>query len=160
MFKKINSETSGGTNRQKPLAEEDLIRGDHIYVRRGGLLYSHHGIYVGEGTVINFKGEDKEKRDPVVILTGIENFLSGGTLRRRNHKKRLSYSESLRIAREHLSEKGYSLPFNNCEHFATFCATGKKKSTQIRRAIGSFVTITVFATGTFILKAITRKRND
>ncbi|MBW2584326.1 MAG: lecithin retinol acyltransferase family protein, partial [Deltaproteobacteria bacterium] len=56
MFKKINSETSGGTNRQKPLAEEDLIRGDHIYVRRGGLLYSHHGIYAGEGTVINFKG--------------------------------------------------------------------------------------------------------
>ena len=108
MFKKINSETSGGTNRQKPLAEEDLIRGDHIYVRRGGLLYSHHGIYAGEGTVINFKGEDKD----------------------------------------------------NCEHFATFCATGKKKSKQIRRAIGSFVTITVFATGTFILKAITRKRND
>ncbi len=50
------------------LIEKDLNHGDHIYVRRKGLLYSHHGI------------------------------------------------------------------------------------------IGSFVTITVFATGTFILKAITRKR--
>jgi hypothetical protein len=142
----------------KKITEEDLIRGDHIYVRRAGFLYSHHGICAGEGTVIHFKGEDKEKQDPVVIMTEIENFLSGGRLRRRNYQERLPPSESVRIAREHLSEKGYSLPFNNCEHFATYCATGKKKSTQVRRAIGSFVTLTVFATGSYILKAITRKK--
>ena len=160
MFKKIRSKTSGDGNRQKRFTEKDLIRGDHIYVRRKGLLYSHHGIYARERTVIHYKGEDKEKRDPAVMLTGIESFLNGGKLRRRNYKERLPYSESLRIARGHLSEKGYSLPFNNCEHFATYCATGKKKSRQIRRAIGSFVTISIFATGSFILKAITRKRND
>jgi len=158
MFKKIKSETSGGANRQKRLAEDDLIRGDHIYVRRRGLLYSHHGIYTGEGTVIHFKGEDKEKQDPEVILTEIENFLSGGKLRIRDYKKRLSHSESFRNAQDLLSEKGYSLPGNNCEHFATYCATGKKKSKQVRRAIGSFVAITVFATGSFIIKAITRKK--
>ncbi len=158
MFKKIKSETSDGSNRQKRLTEEDLIRGDHIYVRRGGLLYSHHGIYAGEGTVINFKGEDKEKRDPVVILTEIESFINGGKLRRRTYEERLPHSESLRIAREHLSEKGYSLPGNNCEHFATYCATGKKKSKQVRRAIGSIFAITLVATGSFILKAITRKK--
>jgi hypothetical protein len=142
----------------KKITGEDLIQGDHIYVRRGGLTYSHHGIYAGERTVIHFKGEDKEKRDPAVMLTEIESFLRGGKLRRRNYQERLPHSESLRIAREHLLEKGYSLPFNNCEHFATYCATGKKKSKQVRRAIGSFVTITVFATGSFILKAITRKK--
>ena len=92
------------------------------------------------------------------MLTEIENFLNGGKLRRRNYQERLTHSESLRIAQEHLSEKGYSLPFNNCEHFATYCATEKKKSKQVRRAIGSIVTITVFATGSFILKAITRKK--
>jgi len=102
----------------KKIAKDDLIPGDHIYVRRGGLIYSHHGIYAGEGTVFHFKG----------------------------------------IAQGHLSEKGYSLPFNNCEHFATYCATGKKKSKQVRRAIGSFVTITVFAASSFIIKAITRKK--
>jgi len=142
----------------KKISEVDLIRGDHIYVRRGGLLYSHHGIYAGEGNVIHFKGAEKEKRDPAVIITDIDNFLNGGKLRRRNYKERLPYSESLRIAREHLSKKRYSLRGNNCEHFATYCATGKKKSKQVRRAIGSFVTITVFATGSFILKAITRKK--
>jgi len=142
----------------KKITDQDLTRGDHIYVRRGGLTYSHHGIYAREGTVFHFKGEDKEKRDPAVILTEIESFLNGGKLRRRNYQERLPHSESLRIAREHLSEKGYSLPFNNCEHFATYCATGKKKSKQVRRAIGSFVTITIVATGSFILKAITKKK--
>ena len=142
----------------KKITEEDLIRGDHIYVRRNGLLYSHHGIYAGEGAVINYKGADKEKRDPAVIITDIDNFLNCGKLRRRNYKKRIPHSESLRNAQELLSEKGYSLPGNNCEHFATYCATGKKKSKQVRRAIGSIFTITIVATGSFILKAITRKK--
>jgi hypothetical protein len=142
------------------LIEKDLNHGDHIYVRRKGLLYSHHGIYAGEGAVIHYKGADKEKRDPAVIITGIDNFLNGGKLRRRNYKERLPYSESLRIAREHLSKKRYSLRVNNCEHFATYCATGKKKSKQVRRAMGSIFTITLVATGSFILKAITRKKED
>ena len=129
-------------------------------MRRGGLIYSHHGIYAGEGTVFHFKGEEKEKHDPVIILTEIESFLNNGKLRRRNYRERLPHSESLRIAQRHLSERGYSLPFNNCEHFATYCATGKKKSKQVRRAIGSIFTITLFATGSFILKAMTRKKED
>jgi len=140
------------------LTEEDLKQGDHIYVRRVGLLYSHHGIYAGEETVIHFKGEDKEKQNPVVILTGIESFLNGGKLRKRNYKKRIPHSESLRIAQEHLSEKGYSLPFNNCEHFATYCATGQKKSLQVKRAIGSIFTITLLATGTVMKKMMTKKK--
>ena len=90
----------------KKITGEDLIRGDHIYVRRGGLTYSHHGIYAGERTVIHFKGAEKEKRDPAVIITDTDNFLNGGKLRKRNYQERLTHSESLRIAREHLLEKG------------------------------------------------------
>jgi hypothetical protein len=123
------------------------------------LLYSHHGIYAGDGNVIHYKGEDKEKQDPTVIMTRLEIFLSCGKLRRRNYRKRLPHTESLRIAREHLSKKGYSLSGNNCEHFATYCATGKKKSRQVRRAVGSIATLTLVATGSFILKAITRKKD-
>lgn len=141
------------------LIEQDLGPGDHIYVRRNGLLYSHHGIYAGAGNVIHYKGEASEKQDPTVIMTRLEIFLSGGKLRRRNYKKRLPHSQSLQIAREHLSEKRYSLSGNNCEHFATYCATGKKKSRQVRRAVGSFATLTLVATGSFIVKAIARKRD-
>ncbi len=138
--------------------EKDLQYGDHIYVRRKGFLYSHHGIYAGEGNVIHFKGTDKEKRDPAVIMTKLENFLSGGKLKKRYYNGRLSKNATLRIAKDHLSKKGYSLAFNNCEHFATYCATGKKKSIQVRRAIGGIATIALAVTGAVIQKMIAKKK--
>ena len=94
------------------------------------------------------------------MLTEIENFLNGGKLRRRNYQERLTHSESLRIAREHLSEKGYSLPGNNCEHFATYCATGKKKSLQVKRAIGGITMIAFPVIGKIIQKRIKKKKGN
>ena len=158
MFKKIKSDTNGGTNRQKRLTEEELIRGDHIYVQRGGLLYSHHGIYAGKGTVIHFKGAFKEKKDPIVIKTDIEIFLNGGKLKRRDYKRRLPHTETLRIARDHLSKKGYSLAFNNCEHFAAYCSTGRKKSVQVRSVVGGIVAATFAIATIFIGKGKTKKK--
>jgi hypothetical protein len=140
------------------LIEKDLNQGDHIYVRRKGLLYSHHGIYAGKGTVIHFKGAVKEKKDPIVIKTDIESFLNGGKLKRRDYKKRLPHAETLRIAGEHLSKKGYSLAFNNCEHFATCCATGKKRSAQIRNVVGGIVAATFAVAAAFIGKKRTRTK--
>ncbi|UCE55153.1 MAG: lecithin retinol acyltransferase family protein [Desulfobacterales bacterium] len=139
------------------LIEEDLKYGDHIYVRRKGLFYSHHGIYAGKGTVIHFKGAVKEKKDPVVIKTDIESFLNGGKLKRRDYKKRLPHVETLGIAKEHLSKKGYSLAFNNCEHFAAYCATGKKKSVQVHNVVGVIVGATL-AIAAFIGKKRTRTK--
>ena len=139
------------------MIEKKLESGDHIYVRRKGLLYSHHGIYAGDGTVIHFRGIEREKQNPLVIITDIENFLNSGKLKRRNYKKRLPHSETVRIARKHLSEKGYSLVFNNCEHFATYCATGKKKSRQVRRAVSGIVSVTLAIAATVIRKTKTTK---
>ncbi len=140
------------------LDEYELNRGDHIYVRRKGLLYSHHGIYAGEGHVIHFKGSDKEKRNPVVIITDMDNFLNFGKLRRRNYKRRLPHSETLRVAQAHLLNKKYSLAFNNCEHFAAYCATGKKKSVQVRRVIAGIAAITFAVTSALIKKKATEKK--
>jgi hypothetical protein len=140
------------------MIEEDLKYGDHIYVRRKGLFYSHHGIYAGIGTVIHFKGAVKEKKDPVVIKTDIKNFLNGGKLKRRDYKKRLPHAETLRIARDHLSKKGYSLAFNNCEHFATYCATGKKRSAQVRNVVGGIVGAAFAVAAAFIGKKRTRTK--
>ena len=136
------------------LNKKYLNPGDHIYVRRKALLYSHHGIYAGEGQVIHFKGAVKEKKDPVVIKTDLANFLNGGKLKRRDYKKRLPHAETFRIAKDHLSQKGYSLAFNNCEHFATYCATGKKRSAQVRNVIGGIVG----ATFTVVAALIRKKR--
>ena len=130
------------------LSKEDLNLGDHIYVRR--LLFSHHGIYAGDGNVIHYTGEEKEKKAPLVRETNIEGFLKGGKLKRRNYKKRLLPFETLNLARKHLSNNSYSLTLNNCEHFATYCATGKRKSKQLRKAVGGLVGIALAITGTII----------
>ena len=78
-------------------------------------------------------------------------------MKRRDYKKRVPHAETLRIAREHLSNSGYSLAFNNCEHFAAYCATGKKKSIQVRKVVGGIVGITLSVAATVIRKKIARK---
>jgi len=137
------------------LSEKSLNLGDHIYVRR--LLFSHHGIYAGDGNVIHYTGEEKEKKDPLVRETNIEDFLKGGKLRRRNYERHLPPSEILNLAKKYLSNNGYSITLNNCEHFATYCATGKKKSKQVRKAIGGVLGIALAITGTIIRVKRTKK---
>ena len=137
------------------LSEKDLNLGDHIYVRRR--VYSHHGIYAGDGNVIHYTGEEKEKKDPLIRETDIEAFLKVGKLRRRDYKKRLPPSETLSLAKKHLSDNSYSLVFNNCEHFVTYCATGKRKSRQLREAVGGLVGIALTITGTIIQIKRTKK---
>ncbi len=143
-----------------PLTQKDLNTGDHIYVKRKGFLYSHHGIYAGKGFVLHYKGALKEKKDPAVIISDIATFLNNGKLRRRLYRRRLPRSETLQIARAHLAQKGYSLVFNNCEHFATYCVTGKKKSMQVNRIIGGLATLTLAVTGLFIQKKTSAKKGD
>jgi hypothetical protein len=130
------------------LLKEDLNLGDHIYVKRK--LYSHHGIYAGDGNVIHYTGETKEKRNPSVSKTALEDFLKGGKLKRRHYKKRLPPSETLSLAKKHFADRSYSLTLNNCEHFATYCATGKKKSTQVRKAAAGFLGITLVVAGAVV----------
>lgn len=83
---------------------QSLKPGDHIYTWRQGFIYSHHGIYIGDGKVIHFTQgpADAESRILIssstpqfynshscahcssnsrakgVILTCIDGFLSGG----------------------------------------------------------------------------------
>ena len=123
------------------LAAVDLLPGDHIYVRRTRRLYKHHGIYVGNGKVIHVTGSIKEKVDPEVRETDLSRFLKGGTLRRMEYEERLPASETLRIARRHISDKSYSMIWNNCEHFATYCATGERMSRQVRTAVSGLSSV-------------------
>jgi hypothetical protein len=98
---------------------------------------------MGDGKVIHFAGSIREKVDPVVHETDLSRFLKGGILRRRDYKQRLPASETINIAREQLSDRSYSMVWNNCEHFATYCATGKKKSLQVKRVLSGLSTVAV-----------------
>ncbi len=121
----------------RPIALSDLREGDHVCVRRGGLIYSHHGIYVGRGQVIHYTDAEGfvRKNDSKIVQTSLDEFLRGGELRRRAHRNSYSPEKVVRRAKQSLLESRYSLLWNNCEHFATYCVTGKRRSRQVRRVV-------------------------
>ena len=51
--------------------------------------------------------------------------------KRKKDYKIYSKEETLERAKSKIGDSGYSIPFNNCEHFVWWCKTGIKKSEQI-----------------------------
>jgi hypothetical protein len=107
-----------------------MSRGDHVYVRRRR-HYSHHGIDCGDGTIIHFAGDRGSGRR--VERTSWEAFADGSEVRVRRHRNRLPAEVTVRNAESRLGSEGYHLVTNNCEHFATWSATGSSASSQVRK---------------------------
>ena len=128
-----------------------MARADHIYVRRAA-GYTHHGIDCGDGTVIHFTGEPgQQKINACIARTPVADFLGGGDQKVRRYGKRDDADITLARAESALGDSGYHLVINNCEHFATWCCTGRKASEQVRgvgslTAHGAVATATVGAT--------------
>jgi hypothetical protein len=128
-----------------------LARADHIYVRRAA-GYTHHGVDCGDGTVIHFTGEPgQQKINASIARTPLNDFLGGGEPKVRRYGKRDDADTTITRAESALGDSGYHLVMNNCEHFATWCCTGRKASEQVRgvgslTAHGAIATATVGAT--------------
>ena len=120
-------------------------RGDVIYVDRG--LYYHFGVYENPQSIIHYApvGKDKAKlgigSNPVIHITTLKDFLDGA----QSYVicefsvlwyKLFSQEETIKRARSKVGEREYSLALNNCEHFATWCKTGKNESYQGLRLFG------------------------
>ena len=100
---------------------------DHLQVPRQHGLFLHHGIDLGDGSVAHYL-EGREilrspvtefsRSEPVAVVPYAEGTCSpaGVTLRR---------------AMGRLGEQNYNLLFNNCEHFAHWCKTGRHRSAQV-----------------------------
>jgi len=119
-----------------------VAKGDHIKVRRYGGLYAHHGIEVGDGSVVHFSGEPFNGVEPRVCRVPLEEFVEGGTPKVVRYHEELRdpeqvVAEALRfVARDEAGEReDYRLWRNNCEHFASFCKIGRRRSSQVRRAV-------------------------
>ena len=113
------------------MARKKIPIGSHIKVNRG--TYAHHGIYVGRGKVIHHSGWSTGifKKGPIAMVS-LEEFLDGGDLGVVEYGRKLSKEKILANARSKLDEENYSIFSNNCEHFATWCSTGTRKSAQVR----------------------------
>ena len=112
--------------------------GDMVRVKLG-LIY-HYGVFAGEDEVIQFGlapslRPNVKDADIEVCASDLNTFLVGGELevaefdrveRLTNRKP----SDAVAIARSRIGEKGYSILYNNCEHFAQECVTGNKCCSQ------------------------------
>jgi hypothetical protein len=110
-----------------------MPRGDHIYVRRRH--YSHHGIDLGDGTVIHFARVRRAFRrvERRVERTPWDAFARGREVRVKAYRSRLPIEQIIRNAESRLGARGYHLVRNNCEHLATWSSTGSPSSRQVRR---------------------------
>ncbi len=104
-----------------------LAAADHLQAPRQHGLFTHHGIDLGDGTVAHYlegrailrsPRDDFSRGQPITVVDYPDGEISpaGVTLRR---------------AMGRLGEQRYNLLFNNCEHFAHWCKTGRHRSTQV-----------------------------
>jgi len=115
-----------------------LKPGDQIRVNRGA--YWHHGVYLGDGRVAHFAGEnDDGLSDPESVRVreaDIADFTRGGFAEARGYglaeRLRLRRPEAVvGAARSRVGEGGYDMIKNNCEHFSNECAFGAHESGQV-----------------------------
>ena len=106
-----------------------LAAADHLQVPRQHGLFRHHGIDLGDGTVAHYL-EGRE-----ILRSSRDDFSQGQPLSVIDHAKASATGVTLRRAMSRIGEQNYNLLFNNCEHFATWCKTGRHHSGQIDFAL-------------------------
>jgi len=110
-------------------AHEPPIGVQIVTPRRG---YTHHGIYVGEGRVVQYGGLSRRWRRGPVEEVSIAQFAQGREIRIRLQESRhFDREEVIRRARLRLGENRYHPLTNNCEHFCEWCVCGEPRSYQV-----------------------------
>lgn len=112
-----------------------MNKGDIIYVsvvRKSEFGPRHYGVYDGPRGIYHYSGENLNY--VYVQFSSMEEFAQGGHVEvDHQYKKRFTPTEIIERATEKIGSElgGYHLIDNNCEHFATWCVTGKGQSRQI-----------------------------
>ena len=104
-----------------------MAAADHLQVPRQHGLFNHHGIDLGDGTVAHYL-EGRE-----ILRSSQSEFSRGLTITTVDYPAESCSptEETLQRARGRLGEQNYNLLFNNCEHFAYWCKTGRHRSNQV-----------------------------
>lgn len=125
--------------------------GDHIKVKRTG--YWHHGIYCGHNSVIHYTGTPFNYKEACIEKCTIEKFSKGKKIEIVSHVNMLPRKEIIKRAESRIGEKNYCVIRENCEHFATWCCTGKSISKQINDTL-----VVSAAIGIIVISAIIGNR--
>ena len=120
-----------------------MARGDRLRVERQvtgpTVTYMHHGIDVGDGTVVHARPHDfaRPLEGGSVVRTSLAEFAgTGEVLVTIEPAAAFSADEIVARALSHVGREGYCPVVDNCEHFATWCATGERSSRQVEIVIG------------------------
>lgn len=108
-----------------------MAAADHLQVPRRHGLFNHHGVDLGDGSVAHYL-EGRE-----ILRSPLEEFSRGQPLSVVSYAEGdcLPAGQTLRRAMGRLGEQNYNLLFNNCEHFAHWCKTGRHRSAQVEEAL-------------------------
>ena len=142
-----------------------MARGDHFFVWRQhrGMPFQHHGIDIGDGTVVHFTDGDQGVAGPgvttdqmVIARTTEDSVRRGGRDRIHfvKHAPHFSADAIVERAISQLGRQGYHLVFDNCEHFALWCAVGNDESHQINVACERISSLGIKATAGMAAKFI------
>ena len=132
-----------------------MAKGDHLRIAStlAGIPFQHHGIDMGDGTVVHLapengprvtlhdtSGEFSVRRD------SMQAFCRGQIPEVIPHADGREASEVVATAESMLGKTGYSLLEGNCEHFAMLCATGRYESHQIEMSEATVAAVASLAT--------------
>jgi hypothetical protein len=114
-----------------PLDPESEPRlGAHLVTPRCG--YTHHGIYVGANSVVQYGGLSWGLRRGPVEEVSLSRFSQGRPVWIRGEGLQwFEPQEIVRRARLRVGEDRYNVLRNNCEHFCEWCVHGEHRSYQV-----------------------------
>jgi hypothetical protein len=123
--------SSVSSDRDQPLTPGDAPPlGAHLVTPRRG--YMHHGIYVGQGRVVQYRGLTRGLRTGPVEEVSLAQFARGYALWvRAEVSSCFDGAEVARRARCRIGENCYHLLTNNCEHFCEWCLRAEPRSYQV-----------------------------
>jgi Lecithin retinol acyltransferase len=110
---------------------EEPPLGSHLTTPRA--LYTHHGIYIGNGHVIHYAGLAHGLRRGPVEDVPLERFAHGHSIRVRYDLRRFDPATVVERARSRLGESRYRILTNNCEHLCAWALRNEPRSMQVDR---------------------------
>jgi hypothetical protein len=104
--------------------------GAHIVTPQRG--YTHHGVHVGGGNVVQYRGLARSLHRGPVEEVALTQFAQGCPVWVRSKALPcIDSDEVVRRARSRLGEDRYHLLTNNCEHFCEWCLRAEHRSYQV-----------------------------